>query len=106
MSERAKGRLSLVEWLRERLDNCQLIAAKQIKGGNRSGWLEDAAYFQEAIIAVSNRDELITFVRAVTAANDNTLVLHEASEQLTALSEKADALLARLDPKPQEGANG
>jgi hypothetical protein len=40
--------VELVEWLRERYDNCIRIAAQKT-GDDKEGWLDDAAYFRWAI---------------------------------------------------------
>ena len=42
----------LLEWLRERYENC-LNIAKQKTGEDQMGWLDDAYYFRLAIEAVS-----------------------------------------------------
>jgi hypothetical protein len=39
--------LTTIEWARERLENCERLAA--FRGHDRKGWLEDAAYFRAVI---------------------------------------------------------
>jgi len=41
-------KLTLSEWLAERLANCRRIAAMRT-GDDRDGWLEDALYFEAAV---------------------------------------------------------
>lgn len=48
-----RGELGLTEWVLERLDNCQRIAAGKAPGADRDGWLEDAAYFSAILMALS-----------------------------------------------------
>jgi hypothetical protein len=43
-------KLSLKDWVQERLDNCHRLAAQR-RGNDRREWLEDAEYFT-AILAL------------------------------------------------------
>jgi hypothetical protein len=45
-------REDVIAWLNDRLDNCHRIAAIK-EGRDRDGWMEDAAYFSEAVIQLS-----------------------------------------------------
>lgn len=45
--------LSLIDWLKERADNCRHHA--ELKPQDRAGWLEGAAYFDFAIETVKNQ---------------------------------------------------
>lgn len=44
--------LSVEDWVRERLDNCQRIAAGKT-GADRDGWLEDAEYFSRVLAMIT-----------------------------------------------------
>lgn len=44
--------MPVADWLQERLDNCQRLAAQK-KGKDRDGWLQDARYFAEALNAIA-----------------------------------------------------
>lgn len=44
--------MTAAEWIRERLDNCQRIAATKA-GTERDGWLEDADYFAATLEALA-----------------------------------------------------
>jgi hypothetical protein len=46
---------SVIEWLRERYDNCVRIAAQK-NGDDQIGWLVDAAYFRAAIEIIDAKE--------------------------------------------------
>lgn len=48
--------MELVDWLNERAANCRRIAADK-RGADRTGWLEDEAYFRRAaaVVAAANK---------------------------------------------------
>jgi hypothetical protein len=47
--------LTVDEWVRERLENCQILAASEF-GEIREGWLEDARYFQLILDLLPHRE--------------------------------------------------
>lgn len=46
--------LSVEDWVRERLDNCQRLAAQKT-GKDRDGWMEDASYFQKILARLASQ---------------------------------------------------
>jgi hypothetical protein len=52
VTDHSSSKTQLAEWVRERLDNCQRLAATKT-GADRDGWLEDAHYFAEILRVVS-----------------------------------------------------
>jgi hypothetical protein len=42
-------RKDLVNWMKMRKENCLILAAQR-RGEDRDGWLEDAAYFEAAVL--------------------------------------------------------
>lgn len=46
--------MPLDEWVLERLENCQRIAATK-SGADRDDWLEDAQYFAAILIMLNER---------------------------------------------------
>jgi hypothetical protein len=57
--------MTVVDWLRERKENCIRIAAEK-SGDDKAGWLSDAAYFERAIVMLSP-DELAELPEATDA---------------------------------------
>jgi hypothetical protein len=59
MSEQS---MTLIEWLYERLDNCNRLA-KEKRGADKAGWIEDASYFEAAIDMASDAATLRGYIR-------------------------------------------
>jgi hypothetical protein len=47
------GKLTLTEWVEERLKNCLRIAAQK-NGAVKAGWLEDAHYFKQILAVLAS----------------------------------------------------
>jgi hypothetical protein len=58
MAETQMDNEEVIEWLKERLDNCRLIAGTK-KFGERAGWMEDARFFEAALTEM----EVMAFVK-------------------------------------------
>lgn len=46
--------LPVADWLQERLDNCHRLASQKT-GKDREGWMQDAAFFHAAIVALADK---------------------------------------------------
>jgi len=91
MSEQrpSKERLPLLEWVLERLENCQAIA-EQKTGADREEWLEDADYFARLLRIVDAAS--VNHRRAVEALRD---IAEECEYPACALSPAEIAKMAR-----------
>ena len=54
----AVERLTTEQWIRQRLDNTQLIAAKKT-GKDRDGWLDDEAYLADVLRILASHAALV-----------------------------------------------
>lgn len=83
------------EFIRERLDNCQVIAATKV-GKDRDGWLQDAAHFANVLDAMTVNAELLAALDDLRAEMSNVDPwwgnLREAVERAEAAIAKAEAL--------------
>lgn len=52
-SRSSKDKLSLLEWVLERFENCVRIAKTKEAPADRDGWFEDAAYFREILVILN-----------------------------------------------------
>lgn len=61
--------LSTQDWIRERLDNCHIFAARKT-GGDRDGWLKDADYFAKILAALDANADLVEALTDLTVYHD------------------------------------
>ena len=67
------------QWLQERHENCVRIAA-QNTGADKAGWIEDAAYFAEALASIAALEN---------AANDADIWFAQSLRQWRSLSNES-----------------
>ena|SRR5690349_20276084 len=72
MSKEKTYRLPVKVWLLDRLENCLRIAQTK-SGDDCDGWLEDAAYFHDAICAIPNNEA--PYAKASVTPNRDDLLL-------------------------------
>lgn len=91
-------KLSLVEWLEERLANTQRIAASKT-GAAREGWLEDGRYFTRAIQEIESLTKDVERQRFVTKQAHEILDNHsKIVEKLEAENKKLREALKAVRP--------
>lgn len=101
-------KLTTEEWIRERLDNCQRIAASKT-GQVRDGWLEDAAYFSDTLAKLARADELqaelgrvkdaLAFAGAILEEADFRLGYEPGSLGAIEMQEAFDKIGQILEPR-------
>jgi hypothetical protein len=80
---------ALEQWVTERLDNCQRIAATK-KGADRSGWLEDAQYFLAILDALSDgKDDVKRLHSQKMDYYEKNITLELSNRELIGLLEEA-----------------
>lgn len=74
-------KLTLVEWLEERCENC-LMHAKGMGGKDRDGWLEDAYYFRLAISKLASLQPTLTVEQILSRCANKFVISRDAMRTL------------------------
>ena len=109
MAKTAPEPITLEEWLQERLENAKLIAESKT-GADRAGWLEDAAYLEQAIATARRGVEAAvcpdcknTFQQPFKCVTCGAQKLYDAT--LLAAQQRAETAEADRDAKDRQLAS-
>jgi len=93
----------VVEWLTERLANCERIA-KTKAGSDREGWLDDAAGFAAALKIVADYDTMKT--RLEETIESLTMAVNAGAVKVTQQAAEIARLRELLDAAAEVMRNG